>query len=480
MMTNSFFFYDLETSGINPRTARIMQFAGIRTDHNLQQIGEPVNVIIKLTPDVVPEPDAIMITGITPQMTLSDGISEAEFVRQFQNEIALPGTTFLGFNSVRFDDEFMRCLLYRNFCDPYTWQWKDGRSRWDLLDVVRMTRALRPDGITWPVGPNGEVTNRLELLTAANGLDHEHAHDALNDVYATIAVAQLIKDKQPLLFDYLHEHSSKQAVKEVVTLGKTFVYTSGKYPKEQQHTTMGLMLAERPDGQGALIYDLRHNPTAFFDKSAEELAELWKYTKDPQALKLPIKTLKYNRCPAVADIAVLKKDKQKTLERLQLDFEKAQAYAKQIADNPAFIDRLLAALPLMDNARPAYADAGDVDAQLYDGFINNQDTGLMPQFCGAQPSELADYADKFHDKRLQKLVPLYKARNFPDSLSTEERAVWNKHCSERLLGGAKASPLAKYFDRLAQLAETAGADKQFLLEELQLYGQAIMPVGEDN
>ena len=478
-MGSSFFFYDLETSGINPRTARIMQFAGIRTDMNLQQIGEPVNIMIKLTPDVVPEPDAIMITGITPQMTLTDGITEAEFVRQFQSEIAVPGTTFLGFNTVRFDDEFMRCLLYRNFYDPYTWQWKDGRSRWDLLDVVRMTRALRPDGITWPFGSNGEVTNRLELLTAANGLDHEHAHDALNDVYATIAVAQLIKDKQPLLFDYLHKHSTKQTVREVVKPGKAFVYTSGKYPKEQQHTTVGLMLTERPDGQGALIYDLRHDPAPFLTKTAKELAELWKYNKDPDALKLPVKTLKYNRCPAVADLAVLQKDTQQTLDRLQLDYDKAQTYAKQVATNTDFINRLLEALPIMDKARDSYEEAVDVDSQLYDGFINGQDSGLMPQFCGATPAELAGYVDKFHDKRMQQLVPLYKARNFPDSLTSEERSVWDKHCYERLLGGGQTSALAKYFDRLAKLAETANDDKQFILEELQLYGQAIMPVIED-
>jgi exodeoxyribonuclease-1 len=477
-MSDTFFFYDLETSGINPRTARIMQFAGQRTDMNLKPIGEPVNVMIKLAPDSVPDPDAIMITGITPQATLQDGITEAEFVKMFLEEVATPGTIFTGFNTVRFDDEFMRCLMYRNFCDAYAWEWKDNRSRWDLLDVVRMTRALRPEGINWPTGPNGEVTNRLELLTHANGLDHQNAHDALNDVYATIAVAELIKKTQPKLFDYLLKLRNKQQVKELVRPGKTFVYTSGKYPKELQHTTVALMLAERPDGQGAFVYDLRHDPAPFLDKTPDQLAKAWQYSKDPDALRLPVKTLKYNRCPAVADLAVLQKDRTETLQRLQLDLPKAQTYAAQLT--PAFIDKLYAALQILDKDRPAYDDAQDVDAQLYDGFMSGSDATLMPQLCAAGPKEISRFAESFHDKRLKEMVPLYKARNFPDSLSDEERTTWDKHCFERLLGGGEKSRMARYFARLGELAETADENKRFLLEELQLYGQAIMPIPDES
>jgi len=122
----------------------------------------------------------------------------------------------MGFNSVRFDDEFMRYLHYRNFYDPYAWHYSDDCSRWELLDLVRMTRALRPEGIEWPVSPEGKPTNRLELLTGLNHLDHEKAHDALNDVLATIAVTKLIRDKQPGLFDYLFQYRSKNDVKQKV------------------------------------------------------------------------------------------------------------------------------------------------------------------------------------------------------------------------------------------------------------------------
>ena len=213
-MVKNFFFYDLETSGLKAREDRIMQFAGQRTDMALKPIGEPVNVLVKMTADALPSPGAIMVTKITPQDTLRDGVDEAEFVRYVTEEVFVPNTIAVGYNTVRFDDEFMRAVLWRNFYDPYEWEWKDGRSRWDLLDAVRLTRALRPEGIEWPVREDGVATNRLELITKLNGVKHEHAHDALSDVYATIAVARLIRDRQPELFEFLLKMRDKKVIKK--------------------------------------------------------------------------------------------------------------------------------------------------------------------------------------------------------------------------------------------------------------------------
>ncbi len=230
-MNKTFFFYDLETSGLDPRGDRIMQFAGQRTDLDFNPIGEPVDILVKMTDDALPSPGAIMVTGITPQKTLAEGITEAEFVRLVTEEIFVPNTVAVGFNSVRFDDEFMRATFWRNFYDPYEWEWKDGRSRWDMLDVVRMVRALRPEGINWPVDEKGRATNRLELLTKLNGLEHQHAHDALSDVFATIAVARMLKEKQPEMIDFLFKIRTQKEVKKYVNLHnkQPFVYTSGTY-----------------------------------------------------------------------------------------------------------------------------------------------------------------------------------------------------------------------------------------------------------
>ena len=212
----TFYFFDLETSGFRAREDRIMQFAGQRTDMDLNPIGEPDNILVKVTQDLLPQPDAVLVHGITPQKTLIEGISEAELVKYLTAQVFVKDTIAVGFNNIRFDNDFIRFLFWRNFNDAYEWVWKDGCSTWDLLDVVRMTRALRPEGIEWPFASDGKPSNKLELLTSVNGLDHKDAHDALSDVKASIALAKLLKAKQPKLFDYLLKHRDKKLVAPLV------------------------------------------------------------------------------------------------------------------------------------------------------------------------------------------------------------------------------------------------------------------------
>ena len=479
-MASSIFFYDLETSGLNPREARIMQIAGQRTNLKMEPIGEPVNILIKLTPEVLPDPDAIMVTGITPQSTLVDGVTEAEFLKIFYEEIAIPGTIFAGYNTVRFDDEFMRFLNYRNFYDAYEWQWKEERSRWDLLDVVRMTRALRPDGIEWPFSPDGKPSNRLELLTAVNKLDHANAHDALSDVNATIAVAKLIHTKQSKLFEYLLSMRGKKKVAELVETGEPFVYTSGKYPSEFEKTTITVLLAKHPKNHGALVYDLRHDPEEFLKHSPKDLVTRWAYTRDENApARLPVKTLQYNRCPAIAPLGVLDDASQK---RVKLDMKTVAAHRAKLRAHPDFAKRVLEAVALMDKQQAAFlTHEQDVDGQLYDDFIADADKNMMRAVRAAKPEELDSYIPNLKDQRLKALLPLYKARNYPQSLSPEEREAWERFCAQRLVGGGQQSRLAKFFGRLQALSVQPGITQkqQYLLEELRLYGESIMPAEVD-
>ena len=480
-MASSIFFYDLETSGINPRDARIMQFAGQRTNMRLEPIGDPVNILIKLTPDILPDPDAIMITGITPQSTLADGVTEAEFLRTFYDEVAVPGTIFAGYNTVRFDDEFMRFLNYRNFYDAYEWQWKDDRSRWDLLDVVRMVRALRPEGIEWPFAPDGKPSNRLEYLTKVNKLDHQNAHDALSDVNATIAVAKLIQTKQPKMFEYLLSVRDKKKVAALVEAGDPIVYTSGKYPSEFEKTTVVTMFAKHPKKQGALVYDLRHDPTEFLKLDTKQLIERWSYTRDELAPKrLPIKTLQYNRCPAVAPLGVLDGASQL---RVKIDLETITNNRAKLKGHPEFVEKVMAALEQMDSRQQAelVPHEQQVDGQLYDNFIDSADKNVMSAVRAAAPDELDSFGPSLRDQRLKALLPLYKARNYPSDLNTEERAAWERFCMQRLTAGAQQSRLAKYFARLQELAAAPGTTKNqhYALEELRLYGESIIPAEVD-
>lgn len=474
-MQETFFFYDLETSGINPREQRIMQFAGQRTDLSMNPIGDPFNILIKLTEDVLPDPDAILVTGITPQQTIDDGLTEVEFLKLFHKEITLPGTIFVGFNTVRFDDEFIRYLHYRNYYDAYQWHWQNGCSRWDLLDLTRMTRALRPENIMWPVDSEGKPTNRLELLTSINNLDHQNAHDALSDVRATISVAKMLNERQPRLFKYLLKMRDKNEVERLVKSGDRFVYSSGKYSGDFEKTTIAVYLADNPKS-GALVYDLRFDPTPWLNMPANQLVEAWKWKKDSQEPRLPIKTLQYNRCPAVAPSAVLD-DQSK--QRLKFDMDEIVKHHQILSNNKKFVISVLKALEIMNKQQQLawQADQKLVDGQLYDGFFKPIDKPKMEQIQKIDSSLINNKPPDFSDNRLNALWLLYKARNFSDKLDAQDIQQWDEYRKHKFFDGDEQSRVSKYFSRIEELAnnKTQNKKQRYLLEDLKLYGESILP-----
>ncbi len=473
-MAQSFFFYDLETSGLNPRTDRIMQFAGQRTDMNLQPIGEPLNVLVKLNDDTLPSPEAVMVTGITPQSTQADGYTEAEFAQFLYDEVFTSDTITVGFNSVRFDDEFIRYLFWRTFRDPYVWAWKDGRSRWDILDVVRITRGLRPEGIEWPVDKEGKATNRLELITKANSIAHQNAHDALSDVEALIDVARLLKTKQPKLFDYLLSIRDKKSIQKLINLDnkQPFVYTSGRFSNEFSKTTVAFPLTSAPNNN-VTVYDLRHDPTPFFGLSQEELAKKffasWDERKTEDFVPLPIKSLQYNRCPAVAPVGVL--EQENGWQKIGLTIQEIEKHKRLLLENPDFAERIRTLI----EKRPDFVSGKDAESKLYEGFLDGSDSVRVETVRNADASALADFHPNFTDERLNDLLLRYKARNYPQTLSEDEMAAWETWRAERLQ--AQISP---YLSSLQKLASTADDTRRFLLEELQLWAEAIMPAFDEN
>ncbi len=471
----TFYFFDVETSGFSGRDDRIMQFAGQRTDMDLKPIGEPDNILVKVTPDVLPQPDAVLVHGITPQKTLMEGITEGEFAKYLTAQVFKTDTIMVGFNNIRFDNEFIRFTLWRNFYDAYEWSWKDGSSTWDLLDVVRMTRALRPEGIEWPFAPDGKPSNRLEYLSAVNKLDHADAHDALSDVKASIALAQLVKSKQPKLFDYLLQHRNKNKVAPLINSGQPVVYTSGRYPSEFNKTTLAVMVAQKSDKSGALMYDLRIDPDEFKDLSAAELAKRWA-ARGPDAPYFPVKTLGYNKCPAVAPAEVLEAGD--GYKKLQLHKEIVSNHLKKLQTATGFGNKLLEALEIMWPKRQPelVADPLKVDGQLYDRFVPDTDKTKLSVIRAAKAEELGNLNLNFKDERLKLLLPLYKARNYPKNLTETEQMEWEAFRQRKLIQSGRAQD---FFGRLEELAKTPGLDgeKKYLLEELNLYAQSIMLEG---
>jgi Exonuclease I len=470
-MSQTFFFYDLETSGLNPRQDRIMQFAGQRTTLELEPIGEPYNILVKLNDDTLPAPDALIVTGITPQQTQADGLTEAEFARLLMDEIFTPDTITVGFNSIHFDDEFIRTLFWRTFNDPYEWAWRDGRSRWDLLDVVRMTRALRPEGIEWPVVEGKEV-NKLELITKQNGIDHFKAHDALSDVEALIAVTKLVKEKQPQLYAHLFSIKDKKKVAEIVNLDdkKPFVYVSGSLDSEFHKATVAFPLTAGRNGN-VIVYDLRYDPTPLLNLSTNELAKSmfakWEERQKDDFVKLPVKELQYNRAPAVAPVGVL--EREDGWNKIGLNVATVEKHRDILLSSPAFAENIRS----LYEGRPEFPRDSDVEAQLYDGFVPDVDKLRIEKVRYANANTLADMHPEFTDERLNELLLHYKARNYPRSLAEDEATEWEKWRAARI-----NKQLPAFVSRLQELAILHGNDdsKTYLLQEMQLWAESIVPI----
>lgn len=476
MSKMTFFWHDYETWGLDPRADRPSQFAGIRTNAELEVIDEEMMIYCRPSADFIPHPDSVMITGLLPQLASEKGLCEAEFFKQIHQQFTRPGTCGVGYNSLRFDDEVTRFGFYRNFYDPYAREWKDGNSRWDIIDLVRMAYALRPEGINWPVRDDGVPSFRLEDLTVANDISHVGAHDALSDVHATIGLARLIREKQPELFNYYLKLRNKNEVLKIIKDFKDatpILHVSGMYPIEYGRVAPVLPLLKSSRNKNEIIVvDLRQDPKQLLSMSAKELNQNLFTRKDemPEGVeRVGIKSLHINKSPAVAPIATLRGAEAK---RWQIDLTTLRKHRDQLLADKGLVQRLQEAY---DERTPI--DAGDVDSSLYGGFIGNADRRLCDRVLQTEPEKLMDWQPDFEDPRLQQLFPRYRARNWPQLLSAEDQTWWRDFCRVRLLEGDFGSTLTVegFTQRMREISdESPDEKKQQLMQQLEVWVQGLV------
>jgi len=478
MTAFSFFWHDYETFGRVPRRDRPAQFAGIRTDANLDEVGQAVMHYCRPAPDSLPDPESCLLTGIVPQTCLEQGLPEHEFAARIEAALAQPGTIGVGYNTIRFDDEVTRHLFWRNLIDPYAREWQNECGRWDLLDVVRATWALRPEGIEWPRHPDGRPSFKLEHLTQANGIAHEAAHDALSDVRATIALARLIRSRQPRLWDFCLRLRRKEAVWAEIGAQRPFLHISGMFGVEQGCMAIVYPLAPHPTNKNELlVWDLAHDPRELAGLDAETLRlRLFTRTADlPEGVtRLPIKSIHANKSPIV--VGNLKTLTPATAERYAIDVERALVHAQAATDVATLMQGAWREL----YARPASGTPVDVDEDLYGGFVGSDDRRKLERLRALPAEQLAQQRVAFDDPRLEELLFRYRARNFPDSLAAEENERWIDHCSARLHDGAGGGlTLSAFFERIDQLneeAEERGDERAAeILGALYDYAEQIAP-----
>jgi exodeoxyribonuclease-1 len=475
-MSESIFWYDFETFGANPIWDRPSQFAGIRTDLDLNIIAEPEMFYCRQADDYLPHPIACLITGISPQVCQQKGMPEAKFIERINDIFSEPGTCAAGYNSIRFDDEVTRHTLYRNFFDPYQREWQNGNSRWDILDMMRCTYALRPEGINWPKGEDGKVSFRLELLSAANGIVHENAHDALSDVYATIGLAKLVKDKQPKLYEHIFNLRRKEVAAPLLdTVNKRPVlHISGMFGVDKGCAAVMMPLAIDAKNKNAIMcFDLMADPTPLFELSVEQIQQRLFSSKETLAElgleRLPVKSIHINKCPVVLPAKMVQPE---IAKKWGFDGAKMREHAAIIKNGPDLTQKLQAVMTR------EFAPQSDPDGMLYTGgFFNQTDKNSMAMIREAHPEALDDIQLGFQDGRLEEMLFRYRARNYLETLSADEREQWEEYRKQKLLGPSNGYNLnyESFAKAINEAAQTAPPEKHEILQELATYAESIYP-----
>jgi len=471
-------WYDYETTGTDAARDRPAQFAALRTDMDLRPIGDPATLYCAPAPDVLPHPEACLITGIAPQDALRDGMVEAEFAGAVHELLAEPGTCSAGYNSIRFDDEVNRNLFYRNFFDPYEHCWKNGNSRWDIMDLARACHALRPDGIEWPVRDDGSPSFKLEHLAQANGLEQARAHDATSDVIATVGLARLLRERQPRLYEWCFALRHKRAVVAklagALTARQPLLHVSHKYAAQRGCLAMIVPLAEHPIREGSFIVaDLDVDPDAWTDLDSDDLMErMFTPRADlPEDMQRPpIKEVHANRSPFVAPIETLHNV---DTRRIALDPDRCLANLKKIRAVDGLAERIRHAFA---SRTPRHSAGQDPELMLYSGFASDADRKRFNEVRATPPERLATTVFSFGDPRYDELLFRYRARNWPDSLDADERERWRTFARDKLAreSDARTLTLAQYFATIARLrTEVPPGPQQALLDRLQAWGETV-------
>ena len=468
----TFLFHDYETWGVDPRFDFPCQFAAIRTNENLEMIGKPISYYCQIPNDYLPHPEACLVTGITPQQSLRDGLIEAEFAAKINQLMSQANTCSLGYNSIKFDDEVSRHLFYRNFFDPYEREYTNQNSRWDLIDLARACYSLRPDGLVWPKKENGTPSFKLEEISKANGIEHQDAHDAISDVKATIEFAKKLKNAQPKLFNYYFGLRKKHQVNTLINfnLKTPLVYISGTISANYACTTLVLPICPHPINKNAAVcLDLRTDPSEIFDLDADSVKARLYDSSIPFEQRPGIKVIQLNKSPFLVSSKAMTDE---IAQRCKLDLGSCREHLRMIQNRSVTESNLASKLSSI-YASNKLPEPGDIDGCLYTrGLLNSADKLMMDRVRNCKPESLVTIENELSVQMRTQLFR-YRSRNFPSTLDADEIERWQRHRHIRFTDGAKQTCLSadEFQQKLIDLSSqhSKNPKKIRILRDLEQY-----------
>lgn len=505
------FYHDYETSGADTKRDRPVQFAGIRVDESLNTVDVFDSIYCKLPDDVLPHPMAFVVTQMMIDEVQELGMPEFEFAHQVLNQLGRSNTTSLGYNTIAFDDEMTRNLFHRNLINPYEREWKNGNSRWDLINVVRMAAAIfsgkiYEDGsniFNVPLNDDGKKSFRLEDLSVANGIEHENAHDALSDVYATIGMAKIINDKEPEFFSLLESRKSKNLVSEdfINSKPEPILLCSSFFGGERSYVSFVIPLCVSSKNKNEVYcvkLESKQDIANLIDFTVEDITKLIFEKSDvlkENGLTRPaLTTVRINACPVYLTTNDIK--------NIYPDTESREAFYKSINVNTEDLAEAYRLYRsnidiLVEKARGVFDSQNfesnpdeDVDLTIYSGgFPSNEETMLKNSFnndlkIAKNDEDRLNVFNRYLEKssgKIKEQIFRVAFRSYPDvAVNLGEKAVkkWHNHCYERINGESDAVGL-NYESFLVAVEEIRANEKysdplfEEILSKLEVYAKAL-------
>lgn len=433
----NYLFYDYETSGRSEKFDQVFQFAAIETDENFNQLSQPIEFFCRPRRDVLPSPHAIKVNQIDISELNSKGLSEFEFSKKVADTLTGSGNQcIVGYNSKNFDNEFTRYLLYRNFQDPYAWSYLNGNSCLDIFDIICLGYSIdRLIDIQVNSG-DGNDSLKLENLARWNGLDHDDAHNAVSDVYATIQLAKLVNERCPKLFKHALSLRNVNTTREIVNAQTGFFRSSVFNGYERRFLSLHTRICDHPTINNSVIcWNLLNDPLPILDLGAEEIRRQMYSKKEYRTIGVGFDSLRLNKSPMVVSFSEAEKNLVaehgtclRNLESVQRNMNSLTVLARDVFTS------------IMPEVDP--------DADLYAGDYFGE-TRMDAAMCNAVRSDPLTVNDlAFRSIRLHRLFRRLKARNFFDQLTDPERDQFLSYCSEKFACADNSPWLTKsVFDR---------------------------------
>lgn len=412
-----FIFYDLETTGLEKAFDQIVQFAAIHTDDDLQIRGT-INLRCRRLPEIVPSPSAMMVTRIDPDHLENQALSHYQMLQEIQTWLQQrTPATFVGHNSLEFDERFLRLALFRSLCDPYLTS-IGGNIRGDIMLLAQAVFHHDPDSIQVPIN-RGLLNFKLGDLVRANGLrfPEQAAHEALADINATLELARYLRDRAPIIWNQMIDNTKSVQIDELLAT-HPFVYLSAIYFGRPYGYVVAEVARNLNNPKEVALFDLNHDPRPYLDMSVPDLVRT--FGRSPKVFRV----VRSNGQPILMPPSHPGQHIRGEILRDELYRERAAL----IREHQAFQQNVSEAL----SQRYEPADPSPyVEERLYEGFIGNEDKALMQSLRAQDWPERNRTIQRLNDDRLRELGQRLICTEAPDVAGDEAFHNFNQWVAYR-------------------------------------------------